>query len=109
MRRILLISICALCLPGCLASLGLQVGNTGAPATQPSVGPGGSFSTSSVNGRFDTGGSGASFGSILGLGVLGVLFGGEQRRAPALDAARPVQAQDCTKALPDPAANLRCR
>lgn len=111
MRRFLLLAACVLLLPGCLATFGLQVGNTGVPSTQPSVGPGGSFSSSSVNARFS---DAPAYGSILGVGILGVLFGeerrkGAQRTPPELDASRPVHEQDCSKALENASANLRCR
>lgn len=106
MKRRVLLAVCVLLLPGCLASLGVQVGNTGVSATQPSVGPGGSFSSSSVNARVS---DGPAFGTIIGVGVLGVLFGRERRAAPELDATRPVHEQDCTKAVENPGANLRCR
>jgi hypothetical protein len=106
MKRVLLLAACAAFLPGCLASFGLQVGNTGVPATQPSVGPGGSFSTGGVSARIS---DGPALGALIGVGVLSALFGGEQRRPPELDASRRVHEQDCTKVLEDPSANLRCR
>ena len=112
MKRAVLIAVCITLLPGCLASIGIQGGNTGvtAPATQPSVGPGGSFSSSSVNARFTDGSAGAV---LIGAGILGFLFGrGERadtRRVPDLDPNRTVSEQDCRQAIADPAANLRCR
>lgn len=112
MKRVVLIAVCITLLPGCLASIGIQGGNTGvsAPATQPSVGPGGSFSSSSVNARFTDGSAGAA---LIGAGILGFLFGrGERadtRRVPDLDPNRTVNQQDCRQAIADPAANLRCR
>lgn len=106
MKRCVLLAVCVPLLSGCLASFGLQIGNTGAPSTQPSVGPGGSISSSSVNVRVS---DGPAFGTILGVGVLGVVFGSEQRKPPELDPSRPVHEQDCTKAPENTGANLRCR
>ena len=106
MRRVLLLAACAAFLPGCLASFGLQIGNTGVSATQPSVGPGGSFSASGVNARYS---DGPALGAVIGVGVLGALFGGGHGRPPELDASRTVREQDCTRAVEDPGANLRCR
>ncbi len=106
MKRVLLLAACAAFLPGCLASFGMQVGNLGAPATQPSVGPGGSFSSGGVGARIS---DGPALGALIGVGVLGALFGGEQRRPPGLDASRRVHEQDCTKAVEDLSANLRCK
>lgn len=106
MKRVLLLVACAAFLPGCLASFGMQVGNVGAPATQPSVGPGGSFSSGGVSARIS---DGPALGALIGVGVLSALFGGEQRRPPELDASRRVHEQDCTKAVEEPEANLRCR
>ncbi len=106
MKRVLLLAACAAFLPGCLASFGMQVGNVGAPATQPSVGPGGSFSSGGVSARIS---DGPALGALIGVGVLGALFGGEQRRPPELDASRRVHEQDCTKAVEDLSANLRCK
>ena len=110
MKRVLILAATAL-LAGCTANLGFQVGNTGKSATQPSVGPGGAFSSSAVNARF---GEGGNFGAILGVGVLGALFGREQRGAegrnpPAFDSTRQVNEQDCSKAIENPSANLRCK
>lgn len=103
-------------LAGCNANLGLQIGSTGKSATQPTVGPGGSFSSSGVGMRF---GDAPGFGSILGAVGLGWLVGrdpggrdsrmGDQRATPALDANRPVNEQDCSQPLRDSTANLRCR
>ena len=112
MKRGILIVVCVTLLPGCLASVGIQGGNAGvvAPATQPSVGPGGSFSSAGVSARFSDGSSGAA---LLGAGILGFLFGrgdrADTRRVPALDPNRTVNEQDCAQAIADPAANLRCR
>ena len=111
MKRLLILALVVALVPGCLASLGLQIGNTSAPATQPTVGPGGSISSSNVNLRVTDGSSiaGPAWAALVGTGVLGVLFGGKERRAPELDASRAVHAQDCTRPLENPAANLRCR
>ncbi len=112
MKRVLIIAVCVTLLPGCLASIGIQGGNAGvvAPATQPSVGPGGSFSSSGVSARFSDGSSGAG---LFGAGILGFLFGrgdrADARRVPDLDPNRTVNQQDCRQAIADPAANLRCR
>lgn len=110
MKRVLILSATVL-LAGCAANLGFQVGNTGKSATQPSVGPGGAFSSSAVNARF---GEGGNFGAILGVGILGTLFGRDERAAegripPGLDSARRVNEQDCSKAVENPSANLRCK
>jgi hypothetical protein len=94
-------------LGGCAANLGFQFGATGKSATAPSVGPGGSFSSGGVNARFD---DGTGSGALLGAGLLGVLFGRDQRSErtpPELDSARRVNEQDCTKPI-DGSGNLRC-
>ena len=112
MKRVLIIAVCVTLLPGCLASIGIPGGNAGgvAPAPQPSVGPGGSFSSSGVSARFSDGSSGAG---LFGAGILGFLFGrgdrADARRVPDLDPNRPVNQQDCRQAIADPASNLRCR
>lgn len=111
MKRLLLAAACAALLPGCLASVGVQAGNTGAPATAPSVGPGASFSTTSVNARVS---NGATLGALAGMAVLGAVLGGEAAagepgRAPELDTTRMVHEQDCTRAPERPEANLRCK
>ena len=107
MQRVLILALCVLLLPGCLASAGVRVGNTGPSATQPSVGPGGTFYSSGVSLRVS---DGPVLGGIVGVGVLGALFGwGEQRRAPELDASRPVREQNCSKPFETSGANLRCK
>ena len=112
MNRVLIIAVCVPLLPGCLASIGIQGGNAGvvAPATQPSVGPGGSFSSAGVSARFSDGSPGAA---LLGAGILGFLFGrgdsADARRVPDLDPNRTVNQQACRQAIADPASNLRCR
>ena len=108
MKRVLILAATVL-LAGCAANLGFQVGNTGKSATQPSVGPGGAFSSSAVNARF---GEGGNFGAILGVGILGTLFGREQREArmpPELDSSRRVNEQDCRKPVESGSGNLSCR
>lgn len=105
MQRLLILAATAVLLQGCAANLGFQFGSTGKSATQSSVGPGGAFSSGGVNARFSHGG-----GSLLGLGLLGALFGREPRDArapPELDSTRRVNEQDCTKPIDNPA-NLRC-
>ncbi len=108
MKRFLVLAAAVTMLPGCVANLGFQVGNSGKSATQSSVGPGGSsFSSSSVNARFD---SAPAYGSILGVGVLGAVFGrDDSRRTPELEADRMVNEQDCRKPVESGSANLRCR
>ena len=112
MKRALLVVVAAALFAGCNANLGLQVGASGKSATAPTVGPGG--------GSFSSGGVGvlwserATFGSILGAVGLGFLVGRdtrteESRIPPAMDAERRVSEQDCSQALPEPGANLRCR
>jgi hypothetical protein len=96
---------------GCTANLGMQIGSTGRSATAPTVGPGSSFSSSGVGVRF---GDMPGIGSLIGAVGLGWLFGRDTRMdapriQPAMDAHRRVVEQDCSQALPDPGANLRCR
>ena len=97
---------------GCNANLGLQVGASGKSATAPTVGPGGgSFSSGGVGIRF---GDVPGVGSLLGAIGLGWLVGrgthtDDSRIPPAMDANRRVREQDCSQALPEPGANLRCR
>jgi hypothetical protein len=113
-KSILLVAAIAL-LCGCNANLGLQIGSVGRSATTPSVGPGGSFSSSGASLRF---GDAPGVGSLLGAIGLGWLFGrdsggrdsrNEEMRTPPLDDRRSINEQDCSLALADPAANLRCR
>lgn len=114
MRRFA-IALAIAALGGCNANLGLQVGNTGRSATAPTVGPGGSFSSGGVGVRF---GDVPGIGSLIGAIGLGWLLGrdtgrdwraDEARIPPAMDANRRISEQDCSQALPDPGANLRCR
>ena len=107
MKRLAILLV--LLLAGCAANLGFQFGNSGKSATAPSVGPGGSFSSGGVNARFS---DGSGFGSILGVGAIGALFGRDQRgmearTPPELDSTRRVNEQDCTRPIDNPA-NLRC-
>lgn len=110
MKRIFILALCVTLLPGCLATLGLSSGNTLPSATQPSVGPGGSFSSGGVSARVS---EGPVAGALLGVGILSYLFGrGERedlRPVPPLDPHRNVNLQDCTQAITNPGANLRCR
>ena len=110
MKRILIVVLCAGLLPGCLATLGLSSGNTLPSATQPSVGPGGSFSSGGVNARVS---EGPAAGALLGIGILSYLFGrgerADMRPVPEPDPNRTVHLQDCTQAITNPTANLRCR
>ena len=80
-------AIALLC--GCNANLGFQLGSVGKSATQPSVGPGSGFSSSSVNMRF---GDAPGLGSMLGAIGLGWLVGRDarvdSRIPPAMDANR---------------------
>jgi hypothetical protein len=52
-------------------------------------------------------------GALLGVGILGFLFGhsdrADMRPVPELDPNRSVNQQDCTQAISNPSANLRCR
>lgn len=111
MIRIALIVMCLAILPGCVSNFGLRVGNTGVPSTQPSVGPGGSFSSGGASVSLSNQSSGAALGAAIGIGALGVLFGGESGAAPGSspDPGRVVHEQDCTRPIENPAANLRCR
>ena len=93
-------------LAGCNASFGLRYGNTSAPSTQPSVGPGGSMTGGSVGVRI---GDGPALGAAIGVGVLGVVLEGRPRKAAEPDASRSVHEQDCSQPLENPAANLRCK
>jgi hypothetical protein len=105
-RLILILAAIALLLQGCSTNLGFQFGSTGKSATVPSVGPGSSFSSGGVNARFSDG------GSLLGVGILGALFGREPhdaRTPPELDSSRRVNEQDCGQAIVNPSVNLRCR
>jgi hypothetical protein len=109
MNRVLLIAVCVALLPGCLASVGIQGGNTGTSvsATQPSVGPGSSLSSGGVNARISDGPAAAA---LIGAAALGILFGGsDMHRVPDLDPNRTVNVQDCTQAIENASANLRCR
>ena len=82
----------------------------GKSATTPSVGPGSSFSSSGVSVRI---GEVPAAGAFLGAAGLGWLFGSDPRadtqRTPPLDANRQVNEQDCSQAVQNPTANLRCR
>jgi len=105
MKRVLVVSL--LLIGGCAANLGFQFGSTGKSATAPSVGPGGSFSSGGVGARFS---DVSGIGSLLGAVGLGALFGRDQRSErtpPELDSTRRVNEQDCTKPVDNPA-NLRC-
>jgi hypothetical protein len=109
MKRILIAGgLAVLC--GCNGNLGFQLGSVGKSATQPSVGPGSGFSSSSVNMRF---GDAPGLGSMLGAIGLGWLVGrdarGDTRLPPAMDANRAINEQDCSQAPVDSSANLRCR
>ena len=109
MNRLFAVAAMAVLLAGCNANLGLQIGSTGKSATQPSVGPGGSFSSSGVGMRF---GDVPGAGSFLGAVGLGWLFGRDSvdpRAPPALDTNRPINEQDCSQPIRDNTANLRCR
>ena len=109
MQRLLILAATAVLLHGCAANLGFQFGSTGKSATAPSVGAGGAFSSGGVNARFSDGGG---FGTLLGVGVLGALFGREPREArtpPELDSSRRVNEQDCGTPIQNASANLRCR
>ena len=109
MKRVLTIIAVAV-LSGCNANVGFQLGNIGKSATAPSVGPGGSLSSSSVSVRF---GDIPPPNAFLGAMGLGWLFGSDPRadtkRTPPLDDSRQVNEQDCSQAVQNPTANLRCR
>jgi hypothetical protein len=107
MKRVLLMAICAALLPGCFASVGVQGGNPGVTATPPRVSPGSSMSSGGVNARISDGPTAAA---LIGAAALGFLFGGsDMRRVPDMDPNRTVNVQDCTQAIENPSANLRCR
>lgn len=108
MKRVLTLLVCLTMLPGCLASVGVQVGNTGASATQPSVGPRGSMSSTSAGISAHVS-DGSALGALIGIGVLGALFGGDRSSPPELDPSRRVHTQDCTRPLEAPELNLRCQ
>jgi hypothetical protein len=93
-------------LTGCLANLGVRVGHSGVSATQPSVGPGSSFSSGGLNLSIT---DGSFLGGLFTAAGLGALFGMSERRAPELDPTRRVNEQDCSRALQDTEGNLRCR
>src|SRR4051794_36456462 len=108
MKRLLIAGgIVLLC--GCNGNLGFQLGSVGKSATQPSVGPGSGFSSSSVNMRF---GDAPGFGSMLGAIGLGWLVGrdartGESRIPTAMDSNRSINEQDCSRPV-EATGNLRC-
>ena len=105
MKRLVILAVVVALLPGCAANLGIAVGNTGKSATQPSVGPGGSFSGAGVGAQLS---DVPGFAALLGAGVMSVLFGGgERRREAEPDTTRRVNEQDCRKPV-DTSANLRC-
>lgn len=111
MKRLLCLLVVASVCGGCAANLGLQIGSTGKSATAPTVGPGGSFSSGGVGVLWS---ERASFGAILGAVGLGFLVGrgsrmDDSRIPPAVDANRAVNEQDCSQAVRDLGANLRCR
>jgi len=110
MKRMFALAALVALLAGCNANIGLQIGNVGKSATVPSVGPGSSFSSSGVSVRF---GDAPAAGAFLGAAGLGWLFDSDPRddtkRTPPLDANRQVNEQDCSQALQNPTANLRCR
>ena len=106
MKRLILLAAAMVSLQGCIADLGFRYGNTTPSATQPSVGPGASISGGGVMARVS---DGPAFGAVIGVGILSVIFGVAQPKAPELDQSRPVQEQDCTKPIENPQANLRCR
>ncbi|MBS0338730.1 MAG: hypothetical protein JSS40_18400 [Proteobacteria bacterium] len=107
MKRVLLVALCVTLLPGCLASVGVQGGSPGVSTTPPSVAPGSSMSSGGINARISDGPTAAA---LIGAAALGILFGGsDMRRVPDLDPNRTVNVQDCTQAIENPSANLRCR
>jgi hypothetical protein len=73
MKRILVIVVASVLVSGCATQLGLQIGSTGRSATEPSVGPGGSFTSSGVGARL---GEGDGIGRFFDW-----LFGRERRGA----------------------------
>lgn len=109
-RRVALAAAALALLGGCNANVGLRVGHSSAPATQPSVGPGGSFTGSGVSVRIGDGPAGGStVGAVVGAGVLGVVLGGAPAKPAPPDASRTIHEQDCTRPVEDPTANLRCK
>lgn len=115
MKRVLIVLAVIVLVSGCAARLGFQFGSTEKSATEPSVGPGGSFSSGGVGARF---GEGGAVGGNFGTGILGALFGSgmrgreartEARALPELDSSRRINEQDCGQPLENPSANLRCK
>lgn len=106
MKRLLSYAACVFVLSGCVTSLGVRVGNTGAPATQPSVGPGASTGSAGISAHIS---DASTLGAIIGIGVISAMFGGDRSAPAELDPARKVHEQDCTRPLEVPEANLRCR
>jgi hypothetical protein len=57
--------------------------------------------------------AGPALGVLIGLGIIAAAaredWGAPERVAPPLDDTRRVAAQDCSRPIEDPAANLRCR
>lgn len=109
MRRIVVLVLTAAMLGGCSARLGVQIGNIGKSATVPTVGPGGSFSSSGVSLEF---GNAPGVASLLGAVGLGWLVGrdaaaGRFEEAPALDPSRTVNQQDCRQPV-EGTGNLNC-
>ena len=94
-------------LSGCGGHANVQVNSGGAPAGGVSSG-----STVNVQGR-------SVFGNLLGIGILaGVAYGSEigngragspAERVSEPDPTRRVAVQDCSKAIEDWSANLKCR
>jgi hypothetical protein len=57
--------------------------------------------------------AGPALGALIGLGIIAAAAREDwettERLAPPLDATRRVAAQDCSRPIEDPSANLRCR
>jgi hypothetical protein len=101
----------ALLVAGCGGQANVQIQGSGVPGftTVPAgtAASGGSLSAS-IQG-------GSVAGALLAIGLLGVtVFSESERdrahyRPPALDPARTVNEQDCSKPIENPSANLKCK
>lgn len=104
MRRAAFLA-CLLALAGCQSTLQLD-----SPRGTPQATPGTRYSGGALDMRAT---SGSVAGALIGLGLIAVtIHGGTPDRSsatPALDPARSISEQDCTRPLEPSGGNLRCR